>query len=66
MRLNTINRNVLQMAASNWQLSSGTGNLATGKWLLTTGCLQTFAGRKLLDSKSGKIKQNKGFNPNRP
>lgn len=66
MRINSINRNVLQLAASNWQLANGTGNLATGKWMLTTGCLQTPAGRKLLNSKTGKIQQNKGFGPNRP
>ena len=60
MRLNSINRNVLQLAASNWQLASSTGKLATGKWMLTTGCLQTFAGKKLLDSKGSNINQSKG------
>ena len=54
------------MAASNWQLANGNGNLATGKWLLTTGCLQTFSGKKLLDSKLREKKQSKGSNLVRP
>jgi len=60
MRLNSINKNVLQLAASNWQLARSTGKLATGKWMLTSGCLQTFAGKKLLDSKGSKMHQGKG------
>jgi|GEM_PF-5799125 len=66
MRFSSINKNVLQLAASNWQMANGAGNLETGKWMLTTGCLQTSAGRKLLNSKPGKVKQPKKLSPNRP
>jgi hypothetical protein len=66
MKINSINKNIIQMAASNWQLANGNGNLATGKWLLTTGCLQTFSGKKLLDSKLSEKKQSKGSNLIRP
>jgi hypothetical protein len=53
MKFNSINMNVVQLAASNWQLASGNGQRATNKWLLTTGCLQTAAGRRLLGSNPG-------------
>lgn len=66
MKFNSINMKVVQMAASNWQLANGTSHLATDKWLLTTGCLQTFSGKKLVDSKPGKREQTKGFRPNHP
>ena len=54
------------MAADNWQLANGNRYMATGKSLLATGCLQTIAGRKLLDSKPGKRQQVKGVRSNRP
>lgn len=66
MRFKSINMNVVQMAANNWHLGTGAGHLTTDKWLLTTGCLQTFTGRKLLDSKPGRRQQGKGFRANRP
>ena len=66
MNFNSINMKVVQMAASNWQLAMGTSHMATDKWLLTTGCLQTFPGKKLVDSKPGKRVQTKGFRPNHP
>jgi len=54
MRINTINMNVVQMATGKLQLANCNSQLATGKWLLTTGCLQTSAGRKLLVSNPGR------------
>ncbi len=66
MKANTLNVNVMQMAANNWQLVNGNRHLATGKSMLATGCLQTTAGRKLLDSKPGKRQQLKGVRTNRP
>ena len=66
MKFASINMKVVQMAASNWQVANGTSHLATDKWLLTTGCLQTFSGKKLVDSKPGKRAQGKVFRPNHP
>ncbi len=66
MRVNTLNVNAMQMAADNWQLANGNRHMATDKSLLATGCLQTMAGRKLLDSKPGKRQQVKGVRMNRP
>ena len=61
MRLNSINMNIVQMAAGKWQLTNGNCQQATAKWLLTTGCLQTSAGRKLIVSKPGRRQQVKGI-----
>ncbi len=66
MKFNSINMKVVAMAAGKWQVASGTSHLATDKWLLTTGCLQTFADKKLVDSRPGKRQQTKGFRPNHP
>ncbi len=66
MKFNSINMKVVQMAASKWEVASGTSHLATDKFLLTTGCLQTFSGKKLVDSRPGKRLQGKGFRPNHP
>jgi hypothetical protein len=66
MKSNSTNRNIAQLAAGNLQLENGNWQLATGKWLLATGCLQTSAGRKLLNSKPDKRQQSKGFRGNRP
>jgi len=57
--------NIVQMAAGSWQLAKGRRQMATDKWLLTTGCLQTSAGRKLLVSKPGKRQQSGGARGNR-
>jgi len=59
MRLNSLNMNVVQMAAANWQLTPNIRQQATGNWLLGTGCLQTSGGRKLLASKPGKLQHGK-------
>jgi hypothetical protein len=66
MRITTLNMNAVQMAADNWQLAHGNHHLATGKSLLATGCLQTSAGKKLLDSRPDKRQQVKGSRTNRP
>lgn len=66
MKFDSINMKVVQMAASNWQVAKGTSHLATDKWLLTTGCLQTFSSRKLMDSQPGKRLAEKTFRPKRP
>ncbi len=58
--------NMVQMAAENCQLAHGNRHLAAGKSLLATGCLQTSAGRKLLDSRPGKRQQGKGLRGTRP
>jgi hypothetical protein len=65
MRLNSINMNVVQMAAGKWQLANGNCHQATAQWLLTTGCLQTSAGRKLLVSKPGRRQKVKGIHARR-
>jgi hypothetical protein len=52
--------NVVQMASGNLQFVNGNRQQTTAKWLLSTGCLQTSAGRKLLVSKPGKRQQVKG------
>ena len=59
MRYNSINMNVVQMAAGKWQHANSTSQLATGKWLLTTGCLQSAAGRKLLGAKPANLQHIK-------
>jgi hypothetical protein len=66
MRINTLNMNAVQMAADNWQLAHGNHHLAAGKSLLASGCLQTSAGRKVLDSRPEIRPKGNGLRVNRP
>ena len=65
MKFDSINRKVVQMAASNLQAIHGTSHLATDKWLLSTGSVHPFMGKKTAEIKpdhwqTDKVPQQQG------